>query len=238
MANMDGSRQDAEIKSVVEKSYEQILDLVLQHRLRPGERINETELSRHLGVSRTPLREALNRLASEDFLVIRPGKGFFCRDIVPDQILELFQLRAAVETAAVKLAVLHGRDEEIAALLAFLDETAEPSSAPVPVLVGFDERFHEAIVKMARNNEMLRLLRTINMKIRSVRWIDLDRRGRTATQGEHRAIIEAIGRRDGAGAAELMDAHISRRLDEIEAVIRDLYGRIYVAPTRAVWEQT
>src|SRR5713226_2915995 len=67
--------------SVVDRVYEQLKAMAVSYELKPGERLNEGELAKRLGVSRTPLREALNRLNTEGFLRFTPGKGFFCREL-------------------------------------------------------------------------------------------------------------------------------------------------------------
>jgi DNA-binding GntR family transcriptional regulator len=219
---------ESQDRSMADRSYDRLLAMVLDLRLRPGERINESDMSRKLGVSRTPLREALNRLASEGLLETRATKGFFCRHIVPSEVFQLFQLRAAIEVAAVKLAVHHATDKELDAIDRFLEATRDSAEAPVKTLIGYDEEFHESMVRLSRNTEMERALHTVNRKIWSVRWIDLDRRGRSTTQQEHRMIVAAVRDRDPALAADIVEAHINRRQEEIETVIRDLYGRLYV----------
>src|SRR6201987_1623649 len=77
------TRDDNGSDSVVDRVYEQLKAMSVSFELKPGERLNEGEPAKRLGVSRTPLREALNRLNSEGFLRFPPGKGFFCRELRP-----------------------------------------------------------------------------------------------------------------------------------------------------------
>src|SRR5579872_5463731 len=97
--------------------------MAISYVLRPGERLNEIELSKRLGVSRTPLREALNRLSMEGFLRFLPGRGFYSRELNPKEIFDLFELRKAVEISGVRLSVQRAKAEQIEAVDRFLSET-------------------------------------------------------------------------------------------------------------------
>ena len=90
--------------------YDQIKAKSAGFGIRPGTRINEGALARELNVSRTPVREALNRLVAEQLIDFRPGTGFFCRPLDPQDMFDLYEMRNIVETAAVRLAVLRARD--------------------------------------------------------------------------------------------------------------------------------
>ena len=81
----------------VEELYTQLKELVVIFRIKPGERINEGALAKELNASRTPLREALNRLVAEQLVEFFPGKGFFCRELDPQSIFELYEARETVE---------------------------------------------------------------------------------------------------------------------------------------------
>ena len=84
----------------VDDIYEQVKAMAVSFRLRPGDRLNEVALSKELGVSRTPLREALNRLVAERLFDFRPGQGFFCRPLDAQSVFDLFELKAAVPTTS------------------------------------------------------------------------------------------------------------------------------------------
>ncbi len=84
----------------VERAYEALRKMAINFEFKPGERLNETALTKTLDVSRTPLREALNRLVAQGFLTFELGKGFFCRALSPEKVFELYQLRCALETEA------------------------------------------------------------------------------------------------------------------------------------------
>jgi len=200
--------------------------MLIDYRFKPGERLNESALVGRLGGSRTPLREALNRLVAEAFLTFQPGRGFFCRALDPKEIHELYQLRAVLEEAAVQVAAARISAEEIADIEAFLDATGTETNN-ADQLVGLDEHFHTRLMAASGNGEMVRLLDNVNARIRFIRWVDMDRR-RPETQREHRAIMQALKASDGAEAGRRMRAHIERRDDQITQAVREGYSRLYV----------
>ncbi|MCE1235943.1 MAG: GntR family transcriptional regulator [Hyphomicrobiales bacterium] len=219
-----------EVDSVVDRVYADLKAMAVAYAFRPGERINEGRIAAKLGVSRTPLREALNRLKTEGFLSFVPGRGFFCRELDPREVFELYELRKAIEVAAVPLAVARAAPEEIADLARFLDETGpEREGASVADLTTLDETFHHRLMALARNDEMLRVLDNVNARIRFVRWIDMAD-GRDATQREHRAVVAALAARDATAAIAVLETHIDRRLDQIVVAIREGLARIYMQP--------
>lgn len=213
--------------SMVEAAYERLLVMINEFEIKPGERINEGVVSRKLGISRTPLREALNRLAIEGFLTIRASRGFYCRDLDPSETMDLYQLRAIIEVAAVRLAAEKAAADELASLAQFLKTSSSSDSYSIDDQIAYDEGFHEEIVRLSGNNEMLKLMKSLNQRIRPLRWIYLHR-GRPTTQAEHRQILAALMAKDADKAAELMKSHITLRREEIEEAIRHIYGEIYV----------
>lgn len=214
--------------STVDRVYEQIKDMAVRYELKPGERVNEGEVAKMLGVSRTPLREALNRLKIEGFLRFSSGRGFYSRDLDVREVLALYELRKTVETGSLKLAMERASDDDIDALLHFLDETGpDPGECTAIQQVELDEHFHEGLMAMSANLEMLRVLRNVNDRIRFVRWIDMDRINRSHTQIEHRNILLALKQRDERCVA-MLECHIDRRHDQISSAIKEGYAKIYM----------
>lgn len=227
------SKVDTSSDSVVDRVYEQLKAMAVSYEFRPGERLNEGDIAKRFGVSRTPLREALNRLNTEGFLKFAPGKGFFCRKLDAYEIFDLYELRKSIEIAAARLAVTRAKDEDIDALLAFLDATGpDPGKRTVIELVDLDETFHERLMAMSNNAEMLRVLQNVNARIRFVRWIDMDRVNRSTTQIEHRNVLLGIKARNEAAAISVLEKHIDRRLDQITSAIKEGYAQIYMASAK------
>jgi len=218
--------------SVVLRVYERLKAMAIGYEFKPGERLNEGELSKRLFASRTPLREALNRLNTEGLLRFAPGKGYYCRDLDAQEVFSLYELRKAIEIAAVRLAVERATDADIGALLTFLDDTGpDPGARSIVELVQLDETFHERLLAMSGNMQMLRVLQNVDARIRFVRWIDMDGADRRKTQLEHRNVLVQLARRDAAACVAILEKHIDRRVDQITAALKEGYARIYMAGT-------
>ena len=207
--------------------YEAIQEMAVSYKFKPGERLNERALAQQLGVSRTPLREALNRLTAEGFLNFKSGRGFSCRPLEPKQVMDLYGLRTALERESVRQAVDHATEQELTELEDFLQETGSAfDDRDNKDLLKIDEHFHEKIAELADNQEILRSLKNVNARIRFIHWIDMENQ-RSTTQNEHRQILQAIRDRDKKSALEKMETHIRMRLDQINANLKEGLSRIY-----------
>lgn len=214
---------------MVDRAYGELKGMLLAYALKPGERLNEVELARRIGVSRTPLREALNRLQTESLLRFAPGKGYFCRDLDVHETFQLYELRKVIEIAAVRLAVQRARDEDIDALEAFLRSTGpDAGELTVEQQVEYDEAFHISLLSMCGNAEMLKVLSNINERIRFIRHIDMGKTNRAQTQREHMEAVTALRLRDEAACVAVLEKHIDRRLDQITTHLQQGYVRIYM----------
>ncbi|MGU7782292.1 GntR family transcriptional regulator [Burkholderia sp. PU8-34] len=199
--------------------YEQLKAMAVLYTIRPGERINELELAEKFQVSRTPLREALNRLVAENLLHFVPNRGFFIRELNRQDIFDLFEFRRSIEASAVQLAVERADAKDIRALRKFWkDVMKNKAHAPAAELVIRDEEFHVRLVALSGNNEMVRALYGVNARIHFVRWVDLEQRGHDAF-AEHLEILDAIEARDAQRCRELTETHITCRMEEITKVV-------------------
>ena len=208
--------------------YDSVKEMTVNFAIRPGERINEGALARQLDASRTPLREALNRLVAERLIDFRPGTGFFCRALEAQDIYDLYELRRILEVAAIAAACDKGSDADIAAIRSGpFAQDQDYQGRTIAEIVARDEAFHLALARLSSNAELVRQLAAINERIRFIRWIDMGSRA-TKTKGEHSAILDAVEARDAARAGNLMSGHISRRMDQIVAAVREGYSSIYM----------
>lgn len=215
--------------SIVEQVYDKLKAMSIGYDFKPGERLNEGVLASALGVSRTPLREALTRLTTEGLLRFSPGKGFFCRDLDAQEVFSLYEMRKIVEVEALRLSLERAKDEDIEALLTFLENTGpEPGNRSVEELVRLDETFHESLMAMSGNLEMLRVLRNINARIRFVRWIDMERCDRRVSQNDHREILLGLKARDADRCIPILARHIDRRHDQIATALKEGLAQIYM----------
>ena len=225
--NTDGS---------VSALYAQLREMSASFAFKPGQLINESALSRDLGASRTPLREALNRLVAEGLVDFHAGRGFFCRALSETRIQHLYDVRVAIECQAVRQATQCARTADLDAIDLALDQAHdEYQSCTAPIrLMELDEAFHMQLTALTGNVELQSLLATIYDKVRFVRIADLRRRqaeGRS-TIDRHKRIIAVMRTGDGMAASEAMRYHIQERAQHAAEAVRLAYADIY-APQEA-----
>jgi DNA-binding GntR family transcriptional regulator len=222
-------------QSVVDRVHRELRGMAMTFRFLPGERINEAILAKELGVSRTPLREALNRLSTEGFLTFSANNGFFRKSLDVKEIFDLYEFRMLLERSAINLAVERATDDQLAEMEKFSTESArEEPGRSIDDLVTLDEQFHEMLMKLTGNTQMLNSLRNINARIQFVRWLDMTER-RSQTQSQHKLIVSALRNRDRRECERLITDHITRRLDQIFDKVERSYGRIFVRNQQASW---
>ncbi|WP_373805578.1 GntR family transcriptional regulator, partial [Delftia acidovorans] len=169
--------------------YSTLRDMAISYEFKPGERLSESELALRLGVSRTPVREALTRLVADGFL-LPASRGYMRRELDVKESLDLYEARVAVERECVRLAVERATDAQLDEALAYLEQSQRVASdTPIRQLVDLDEGFHLRIADMAGNAELRRMLASLNERIRFIRWIDMENVGRASTQHEHLEIL-------------------------------------------------
>ncbi|SEK77280.1 transcriptional regulator, GntR family [Roseovarius nanhaiticus] len=218
----------------VDTAYRTLKEMAASFAFKPDERLNESAISVQLSISRTPLREALNRLTAEGFLTFRRGQGFHCRSLNPAEMMDLYEARAAIEGETARLAARRAEPGEIAALETYLEQSKSRYTSGVsPIeLVRLDEEFHRRIALLSGNAELVRLLDNAAARIQYIRVIDLqllsERDGAPAITTEpHARILKAVADGDEEGAAREMRSHISRRLEEVTANVRLAFSRLY-----------
>lgn len=211
----------------VEALYKILHDMVISFQFPPGSKISEASVAEFLGVSRTPVRQALQELATQKLLIKRPSKGFFSRKIEKEEIFDLYELRECVEMKSVRLAAERATDEELQGLQDLWEKGSKlPDSAPTEVLHQRDRDFHLYIADISNNQQIVEVLQNINDRIYFVRWIDMTGKSQK-TQREHREIVQLLLERNGEEAAQVMQKHISKRMEDIVSGIREAYARIF-----------
>ena len=220
------SRYNVANECLVDSTHRKLREMVIALRLLPGERLNESLLARELGVSRTPLRDAQNRLMMEGFLTLSVRRGFIRKPLDVKEILDLYDFRQHLEVAAVRLAVERATDKQLLELERFSHKDAEHNvNLAVDELVLLDEEFHERLITLTGNSEMRNSLRNINQRIRCLRWINTN--GDSAEfQTPHREIVRMLRERNGQEAMRLMGEHVEHRLDQIVDKVEECYRRL------------
>ncbi len=190
-------------------AYALIMRLIDAGDLRPGARLVESDLAERLGVSRTPIREALKRLEAQA-VVTREGRSLIVASLDHDQLGELYAVRAELEGLAARLAARHAAPEEIAVLRELLAQDAPLIGDPV-ALARANKRFHRQIHLASHNRYLIAQLIAIHQAMALMASTSLAAKGRgEEALAEHAAIVAAIEGRREADADDAMRHHLSR----------------------------
>ncbi|MEO1491685.1 MAG: GntR family transcriptional regulator [Pseudomonadota bacterium] len=189
-------------------AYTLILEAIDRGELRPGARLVETDLADRLGVSRTPVREALQRLETQG-VAARDGRSLRVATLDHDQLGELYEVRGVVEGLAARLAARHAAPEEIAHLVDMVEADRAAIDDPTALALA-NRRFHRQLHRASHNrylNQMLESMRR-SMALISTTTLAAPGRGQQSLD-EHAAIVAAIEARDEDAAQTAASIHIS-----------------------------
>ena len=172
-------------------------------------RLDERHLSQSLGVSRTPIREAMTLLEQEGFLRTVPRRGIFVVRKTKREIVEMIEMWAAVESMAARLATVSASDEDIASLRHMFDEFV--NSKPGEHIHEYSEAniaFHQAIIRLSGSHLMGKTIENLFLHVRAIRRLTISQKDRAARSIEdHMRIIEALEKRDTELAERLVRQH-------------------------------
>ena len=205
-------------ESLAEKAYVAIRRLIVTLALGPGSVINERELVERLGIGRTPVREALRRLAQERLVDVFPRRGIFVTTVDVRDLTRLCEVRAVLEPEAAKLAAERATEadlEELRDLLAELEPRRRRRDDRW--LIELDERIHRAVYRASHNQFLAETLDEYYTHALRIWMLALARTDLGAAVSEHAELVEAILRGRGDRAAELMRAHV----EAFETSMRD-----------------
>jgi DNA-binding GntR family transcriptional regulator len=204
-------------------AYEQVRAAIVENRYRPGQRLIEQRIAAELGLSRTPVREALRILEAEGLVISERNRGAIVRPLSPTEVVDLYGLRIRLESYAAQLAAERITDDELRELMEAADEFgAIRHEVDVTTLEGVrrlneaNRRFHDRILAAARHDRLATMLaRTVDIPLvfqafRSFGPVEIER-----SDTFHHLIVDAIARRDGGRAAALMAEHIAQGRDAV-----------------------
>jgi DNA-binding GntR family transcriptional regulator len=183
---------------------------ILSGALPPGSELQEVALSRTLGVSRGPIREAIGRLAAEGLVTVRPRRGAVVRALSTEEFLEAYQVREALEVMAVRLAVPRLTEDDLATLEAYIDEmTACAERGDTQRFFEANTGFHRAFFDVSGNRMLRDVYRALCGQIDRYRLRSLELRGNVQRSiAEHKAILRAARAGDVERAVHLVSEHI------------------------------
>lgn len=197
---------------------ESLRDAIRKGILKPGQRIMEIKLAEELGVSRTPVREAIRKLELEGYVVMMPRRGTYVADMSIRDINEIFEIRTALESLSNGLAAEHITEDELEHLQRLLVviggyikeyEDGPDREAAMDKIVKTDIEFHDLLYHAARNNRLVGIISNLCDQLTRFRTLSMSYPGRLeATLDEHREIVETIANGDGRAARKAAVHHM------------------------------
>jgi DNA-binding GntR family transcriptional regulator len=215
--------KEVQSQSLTNVIYDQLEEMILSGKLKPGERINESQLSSHLGVSRAPIREACRQLEKRGIVEFKARKGSFVYEIDVKEVIELYDIRAAMDALAAEKAAGQANRKELNGLKGFLKNMAEAIDAgDFKSYFKSNIDFHSGIVRLSRNNNLFSLTEGIYNKASLCRKTNLSLQDRVRTSyRQHKEILDAIEAGNSAEASRLMKHHILDAKNVLLASIAD-----------------
>lgn len=209
----------SEIRGQNKDAYALILEAINVGLYVPGDRLVESELAERFGVSRTPIREALQRLETQS-LLIRDGRSLIVGALDHNQLSELYAVRAELEGLAARLAAQHAVAEEVRVLRKMIGEDRKLVGDPAALALA-NRRFHKQIHLASHNRYLVQQLDLVHRTMALLATTSLAVEGRSeGSLDEHEAIVEAIENGDGEAAYAALKQHISKAFEtrlEIDA---------------------
>lgn len=200
-------------KSAVAQSiYAKLRNMILNFEIQPNSRLTETELATYFNVSRTPVREALQRLETEELIIIRPKQGCFVRAMDLDEFTDYYQIRVSLEILSLETACTNMSDEALTALSKVWETNPlSDDEGEAERVARLDETFHLQLAEGGGNRALVKLLGDINNRIRIVRRLDFtDKERIRKTYEEHYSILQHLLKRDLQAAKNEMMRHIKK----------------------------
>lgn len=189
--------------------YDTIRAMIVDGEVAPGEKINKRQLAEDLGVSQTPVSEALSRLAGEKYLSQVNRHGFYVRRFTPEDLIEMFEVRAGLEGIAIRLCAERATGSQIETLAECFAGFANPvPDERTDEYLEADKRFHAFIIELSGNSMIREMTESFGFMLKSYQPGLVRPPGETLP--EHRQMIEAVQSRNGVHAQELMIQHFTR----------------------------
>lgn len=196
---------------MADQAYESIRQSIVAGRFRPGDKLVEARLADELGISRGPVREGLKRLRQDGLIVHHPNQGMFVRVLSVDDVRSLYEVRVALETAAIRLLVRGGSvPKRLTDLIATMSREADRGRIDAAIPLGYE--FHRALCETSGNPYLLHFFDVISVQVQLVLQIDSTEYLRYSNPDDyvrsHAELLQLIGSGEEARAAVVLEAHI------------------------------
>ena len=203
--------------SLGNQAYQELKRIILERQIPPGGKLNEGDLAKALGISRTPIREAINRLEKEGLVKIIPQRGAFVVQFTEKDVFELFLIRENLEGLAAYLAATKMSEKDLAKLESAVEGFSEPfDEKEIRRYAREDFKFHQAVVQFSEAQRLIILISTLHDYIRIFRLATVGVSGRMKTSlDEHRQLLEAFRQKSPEEAERRMREHIRHVRDGV-----------------------
>lgn len=199
--------------------YQALKSAIMAGDLAPGQPLRQDEIARQHGISKIPVREALLRLEMDGFVLFRKNKGAIVRELSAQDVLNLMDIREALECKALELAVPHMIDSDLAAARVVIEEYGHEKT--IEAWSRLNLRFHQILYEPCGNPPLLQMIEDLRARIGPVlRLLVTETSGLARPHGEHQEILDACTARDTAKAVGLLRQHIQTTRKETAAKLR------------------
>ena len=192
---------------------EALRDAIRRGILEPGERLMEVQLADELGISRTPVREAIRKLEQEGYVIMMPRRGTYVSSVSVKDVKEIFEIRSALETLAAELATLRIEPDELIKLRTLLTEIEGhiEREDSMDKIVATDVEFHGLLYQVSRNERLVSIISNLMEQLARFRTLSMSYPGRLKeTLAEHKAMVEAIAAGDVEAARDAAERHMEQ----------------------------
>jgi DNA-binding GntR family transcriptional regulator len=197
---------------LIDNVYARLRELIISDVLRAGQKLVDRDLAERLGVSRTPVREALGRLAMMGLVEARSRQGYYVREYSEKEVTDLYEFRKVLEVEAARLAARNAKPRHLREFDRLLADSEKLASGPASqsAILKFELDLHELIARASDNTALHHALQNLMDKVMGFIWIEvnMDKAVLDAAHSDHQALIHKIKERDEKGAAELIGRHI------------------------------
>ena len=198
-----------------------VRDMIVEGQLQAGARVHEGRLCEQLGISRTPLREALKVLAGEGLVDLSPNRGAIVREVTPKDMRDMLRVLGQLEALAGELACANASDADVAAIHDMHTRMMEHYAARNRMeYFKLNQAIHSAFVRLADNPPLQAMHETLQARIKRVRYLgnDRDTQWHDAVD-DHQKMIEALLRRDGPALGQVLRFHLERTWERVRNVL-------------------
>jgi DNA-binding GntR family transcriptional regulator len=222
---------------LIDSVYARLRELIISNVLRAGQKLVDRDLAEQLGVSRTPVREALGRLAMMDLVEARSRQGYYVKEYSAKQVSDLYEFRKMLEVHAARLAAQNSQPSHLREFDRILADSEKLAADPTNYadMLRLELELHELIARASGNASLHQTIQNLMDKVMGFIWIEAttDKEMLAAAHSDHRALINLIKEKNAEGAADRIRVHIENAQKTLESAFqaRDDLRNVVLAAT-------